>query len=1081
MCILTARFLSFLNDCQRLVSLFSSHFLHLSYEKHSYPSHFPPARPAVRKLGQGLLTYQAETAQVASATIGTGWAGYTGSGFVENITTAGASSVTFTVTAAAAGPYGLKTRYTAAGTAGRTMSVYVNGSYVIQARFPATSAWDKWAEQSDVVTLGAGTNTISYRYGSSDNGWINLDYLQVMPLAPIVTNNWQSSDNDYSVLIDSLTQHLDRSRVTTGILYDRVLPLALLPSFGQGTQPDTASVGYLRQAYLELRNAAYAPTPVFFPLTQAQLREKGRRFLARDSVALAVLDYQFNYLDTLAVYDNLLLEANRLYYQVASAPRSPYLTGTVTVAAALADTIRASSSFYLPTDLLLGNRPRRVSSLLVDFGDGAGPVACGPGQRRTVQYPAGGRKILSYTIFFTDGSQRLCRSSLYVRPYVAYRASQPLPLENITAQESFSGYDGSAALFGAGEVRVVLHNTQSQAEYAANSSTYKLRKPLIILDGFDPQDGSGIKDLRDEAGFYRLLEKAGILSAADQLERDVILLNFPNSPRRKLDGTMTADNVDGGTDYVERNALVLVALINQLKPRLASSGEKFAIIGPSMGGLVSRYALAYMEKRQYALTSTGQPASPQWDHNTALWISLDAPHQGANIPIGLQEFLRYFQNFDQDAEEKFNTRLNTTAARQLLVHHHSGGAYTVVGAPGYRDRFMLALRDNGRPGSLGYPELLRRVAISNGRLDGGLQTGASCGIALQMDKRVGIFKISVFKPQFFYRSVKRGTVAIGDIEFSPSNSSCYVFKGQIDGRIKLLTWNWHGPIQRFTLAQSTTSSYDLAPGGWDDTQRQISANGSRNTIYKNVVPNSCFIPTISALGFQYRTMNSYQTTASLPNSASVLTGRDLRCSDETPFDSYFGAATNIQHVVGKDAPTSLFLTNELAGATNAPVFSSGPSTMCPSATATFAFRTECTRIGQPSTSYVWTSSAGLQIISGQGSPTVTVRPTTGFFGTATLQVIAMRTGYTASVPLVYSVAVTAPEAGGTYTCTSCSSGSLPMMTDNQVPEGRVTLNITSTGGSTDFNFSVSSTAFTIVKTSPRNAYFDMGPYTNTQK
>ena len=67
---------------------------------------------------------------MASATIGTGWAGYTSSGFVESFTTASASSVTFTVTATAAGPYGLKTRYTAAGTAGRTMRVHVNGNYV---------------------------------------------------------------------------------------------------------------------------------------------------------------------------------------------------------------------------------------------------------------------------------------------------------------------------------------------------------------------------------------------------------------------------------------------------------------------------------------------------------------------------------------------------------------------------------------------------------------------------------------------------------------------------------------------------------------------------------------------------------------------------------------------------------------------------------------------------------------------------------------------------------------------------------------------------------------------------------------
>ena len=187
-------------------------------------------------------------------------------------------------------------------------------------------------------------------------------------------------------------------------------------------------------------------------------------------MALAVLDYSYNHLDTLATYDGLLLEADRLYYDVASPPRSPYLTANTTVVAALADTVQATSTFYLSSDLLLTNRTRRVSSLLVDFGNGAGPVACSPSQPRVVSYAQGGRKVITYTIYFTDGTQRQCRSALYVqRPAVAYRSSKPLPPpRTIEAQEAFAGYDGSPALRGTGEVLFVLHNTQSQNEYAAN-------------------------------------------------------------------------------------------------------------------------------------------------------------------------------------------------------------------------------------------------------------------------------------------------------------------------------------------------------------------------------------------------------------------------------------------------------------------------------------------------------------------------------------------------------------------------------------------------------------------------------------
>ena len=1020
--------------------------------------------------------YEAATAQLTSANASSSYAGYTGSGFAENITQAGASAVTFSVSAPAAGPYGLKVRYAAAEATERTMSVYVNGTDVTQARFSSTAAWDKWAEQAVVVTLQAGTNSISYRYDADDNGRINMDYLQVIPLAAIATNNWQSASNDYSVSIDSMTQHLDRSRVATGILYDRVLPLAMLPSFSQGAQPDTASAGYFYQAYLELRNAAYTATA--FPLTLPQLRAKGRQFLRHDSVALAVLDYKVNYLDTLAVYDNLLLETNRLYYDVASPPRSPYLTASVTVAAALVDTIQAATTFYVPQDLLLTNGSRRVSSLQVDFGDGAGLVTCRPGQPRIVSYSQSGRKIIAYTVFFTDGTQRQCRSSLYAKPdlSITSRSSLPLLLENITAQESFAGYDGSPALFGTGEVLVVLHNAQSQDEYRANPSTYKLRKPLIILDGFDPQDGSGLSNIRNPASFYQVVQQAGILTAADQLERDVILLNFPNSPRRQLNGALTPYNVDGGSDYIERNALVLVTLINQLKPRLASPSEKFAIIGPSMGGLISRYALAYMEKRQYALTSAGQPASPQWDHNTALWLSLDAPHQGANVPIGAQEFLRYFQDYSQSAQEKFDTRLNTPAAKQMLLHHHSAGTYNVLGAPGFRDRFMLALRDNGRPNSLGYPELLRRVAITNGRLDGGAQgaaagSGVPCGTALQMDKVVKVF--SIFRSLFFYRKAKKGAAAIGDINFSPSNSTCDIFKGQVDGLIKILVGK--GPRKRISTTRSTTGSYDLAPGGWYNTQQQIvdGSSDDSSTSYANVKPNHCFIPTVSGLGYQYKNMASYQSTASLPNAYASLIGRSLSCSDETPFDAYYGASNNIQHIVGQDAGTSSFLGRELANVSETPAFVSAQTQLCPNTSATFALPAYCGRF--PIT-YTWTLSGNLRFAGGQISASgVSQVVYSTNIGTGQITIVASQQGLAPSAPLVYQVTVSAPEVAGTYS--TQSGGYQPLVTVNQVPEGRITINITSPVA--DCNFSTSSTNFIITKTGPKSAYFTMGPYSNS--
>jgi triacylglycerol esterase/lipase EstA (alpha/beta hydrolase family) len=81
---------------------------------------------------------------------------------------------------------------------------------------------------------------------------------------------------------------------------------------------------------------------------------------------------------------------------------------------------------------------------------------------------------------------------------------------------------------------------------------------------------------------------------------DIVIVNFPEVLEQTLSTPFGPIPVyrDGGADYIERNALALVKLINILNQRLQQNGstEKISIVGPSMGGLISRYALAYMEK-----------------------------------------------------------------------------------------------------------------------------------------------------------------------------------------------------------------------------------------------------------------------------------------------------------------------------------------------------------------------------------------------------------------------------------------------------------------------------------------------------
>ncbi|WP_225035041.1 T9SS type A sorting domain-containing protein [Winogradskyella sp. SM1960] len=240
-----------------------------------------------------------------------------------------------------------------------------------------------------------------------------------------------------------------------------------------------------------------------------------------------------------------------------------------------------------------------------------------------------------------------------------------------------------------------------------------LDKPIIVVDGFDTGD------LRDIIGIYSLLDFAdssGTENLADQLRAldfDVIILNFPVYTR-----AADSETIDGGTDFIERNAMLLVELITIINTDKAlNSPDQNVIIGPSMGGLISRYALNYMEANSM-------------DADTRLFISFDAPHLGANVPIGLQHQLNYLANNPlspvTELQPFIDSLLKSPAGRQLLIDHfesHLSGEdlftfddnLTLPEPHPFRTTFEADL--NSLTAS-GFPEDVRNVAIVNGSGNG---------------------------------------------------------------------------------------------------------------------------------------------------------------------------------------------------------------------------------------------------------------------------------------------------------------------------------------------------------------------------
>lgn len=811
--------------------------------------------------------------------------------------------------------------------------------------------------------------------------------------------------DDFTLLIDSLTQNLNKAKVPAGILYDRAQGFSRLGTF----TPATPSSGtHFQQSYMDLASAAYVRPAALLPHTQGQLTDLADAQLRAGRLPIGVLDARFGVLDTLSLDRGNIYESGGLYYEGYNTWTSAYYTRAAVVVSPLADTTGYTNTFSLPRSLLLQNTGRQLTSLRVQVDNLTFTLL--PGGTYTGTFYWGGDKTLYFTTYFSDGSSAPAQARLHVRGTAQRRTGTTnsfteLPIAPNIIGRPWTDYYGFTT-FGEGEALRLFNHPDSKADG-------KLRNPIIVIDGFDPSDVRKMPKIIEL--FLPLLNALG---ATPGRERDVVLLNLPTSARpiTYLGSTYTAD-VDGGADFIERNGLVLVELLNRLKPLMQDPNQKVTVVGPSMGGLISRYGLALMEK-----TYNVNPTDTYWRHNVDTWISLDAPHGGANVPLGLQFFLKYFSAKSVPAFRN-DKRLTSVAAQQMLVNHAADPNGDV-----YRKPFMRSLLNNGLPGSQGFPTQLRRVGMSNGYLSGNLNTGM--GLPGESAIRLDVVKDGApGSRSFFYRPTSPGAQVSADMYFSPGAGQ----RGRVfDGQARAIVAAFKPFVRRMYRDHTSNAngSYDLAPGDSFDSQRQVrdqTVNGpaaGNNLSYNFLIvkPTHSFIPTVSALAFDYRNTAAYDGTALLPNPYTNLAARQLGCNDETPFDAIYGEATTPNAHVSANGPGAEFLLRELFNLAQPARFAPTNLPSLCSGTTTVVRLADCA--GRPGTStYDWTLS-GPAVFTGSNSATAANGglsqsiASTGV-GQISVSVVVRRTAAAPSLPSTYTLQ---SVAGGTVGLQTSSGG-----------------------------------------------------------
>lgn len=363
-----------------------------------------------------------------------------------------------------------------------------------------------------------------------------------------------------------------------------------------------------------------------------------------------------------------------------------------------------------------------------------------------------------------------------------------------------------------------------------------LRNPVVVIEGFDLENSYNWEEL------YALLNQEGLLETLRTRGFDAVVLNF-----------------DDATDYLQRNAYVVVAALEQVGALEDGSGS-VALVGASMGGLLGRYALAWMEDRAI-------------DANVRTFVSFDAPQKGANIPLGIQYWLDFFSGQSTDAQALLGL-LDRPGARQMLLYHHTDPPGATGEPDPLRGTFLTDLTALGD-----WPSAPRLVAVANGS-GNGVDQGFAAGEQV-IDYEYGSFLVDV----------------VGNVWALPDGGPGTVFDGLLD--FILL------PPDEMTVTVSNVLPWDNAPGGF---------RGSMATMDSTVAPfgdivalydNHCFIPTISSLALDVT--DPFYDIAGDPD---LLT--------RTPFDAVYYPSVNQIHI-GIDAQSAAWFLGELeAGVTAVP-------------------------------------------------------------------------------------------------------------------------------------------------------------------
>lgn len=604
------------------------------------------------------------------------------------------------------------------------------------------------------------------------------------------------------VKYNNLFSALNPKLITTGFLADKSLQMVNLSKYEGKSSNELVSLDLWKQLYLHaeefqcikqirpldsLYNGFIKKIVQFRSLSSAvAIRRIEESINNEEMIPISIINIDYDKIKESAISQKKIILINDQLKEASPNEISTniYDIKQMYAVSAMKDKIYNGETvnFVFDESLYVTNRKNMNHNIEVDFDDGNGYAAVNLGETVVVNYMSVGPKNLKIKDAQTYTSNNVVTASENISTFQieVVALSTPIPTFEIPLNIAIPpGYYHGG------------NNIQGTAYIYTSDGSTQIKNPIIVCEGFDPLNERGWNEL------YTLLNRENFIQYLKSNGYDFIILNFN----------------EGGT-YIERNAYLLKGLIEEVNSRKVSQ-NKLIVVGASMGGLISRFALAYMEKNGY-------------NHDTRLYVSFDSPHRGANIPLGAQYWLKFFAKMNNTAKDKYDRLICSVAAQQMLVYHS-------ISSPEPANN-PLRLDFERNLYSMGFPNKLRKIAIANG-----------AGNAFLQRKNDN----SIFYPQeqiINWRYRNWWTVDIDGNSYALSDGpKSTIFYGNID-----LTWlghigSWDFYDHKMTATMEGSLPYDNAPGGTTNSTEEIANTDAGYGDITTNVSNHCFIPTVSSL------------------------------------------------------------------------------------------------------------------------------------------------------------------------------------------------------------------------------------------